>query len=155
LVENIRRRLGGDDHVTLVLMHVDREGRFVFAGGHLPLLILRHAGDQCELVETPGPWMGILPNLGKELCESQGQLLPGDLLVLHSDGVVEAGIKTGHAFGLDRLQECVEASREHPLDAICTRVLDQATDHNRGEQLDDMMVVLIRRTPLAAKSVAG
>jgi sigma-B regulation protein RsbU (phosphoserine phosphatase) len=155
LVENIRRRLGGDDHVTLVLMHVDREGRFVFAGGHEPLLILRHGGDHCELVETPGPWMGILPNLGKDLCETQGQLLPGDLLVMHSDGVVGAGTWNRHAFGLDRLQACVEASREHPLDAICARVLGQATDHARGEQHDDMMVVLIRRTPLAAKSAAA
>ena len=141
--------------MTLVLMRVDREGRYVFAGGHEPLLILRQGGDHCELVETPGPWMGILPNLGKNLCESQGQLFPGDLLVLHSDGVVDAGTTKRQAFGLDRLRACVEASREQPLDAICTRILGQATDHTCGDQRDDMMVVLIRRTPLAAKSAAG
>jgi len=43
LVENIRRRLGGDD----------------LAGGHEPILILRAASGKCEVVDALGPWMGI------------------------------------------------------------------------------------------------
>jgi serine phosphatase RsbU (regulator of sigma subunit) len=145
LVENIRRRLGGDDHVTLVLMHVDREGRFVFAGGHEPFLILRENADVCEIVETPGPWMGITTNLGKTLCESSGQLQPGDVLVMYSDGIVEAGTRGQPQFGLNRLRECIERERRQPLEHICDEVLREASDWCHGTQDDDMMVVLVRR----------
>jgi sigma-B regulation protein RsbU (phosphoserine phosphatase) len=145
LVENIRRRLGGDDHVTLVLMHVDHAGHFVFAGGHEPLLILREGSDTCDVLDTPGPWMGILPDLGKGLCESHGQLHPGDLLILHSDGVAESGTRQSEPFGLDRLSHCIEQARRQPLPTICDQVLRQASDWSQGQQDDDMMVVMVRR----------
>ena len=151
LVENIRRRLGGDDHVTLVLMHVDREGRFVFAGGHEPLLILRDGSAACEVINTPGPWMGIKPELGEKLHDTGGQLHPGDLLVLHSDGVVQAGAPKHRPFGLDRLRQCIEESRGQPLHMVCDEVLRRASDWSHGEQDDDMLVVLVRRTPLAIR----
>src|SRR5262249_12692599 len=67
MVENIRRRWGRDDHATLVLMHVDLDGTFVFAGGHEPLLVLRAADGKCEDIDTPGPWLGILPGVGDHL----------------------------------------------------------------------------------------
>jgi serine phosphatase RsbU (regulator of sigma subunit) len=149
LVENIRKRLGGDDHVTLVLMHVDPAGRFVFSGGHEPLLILRDGSDTCEVINTPGPWIGIMPDVGKQLHDSSGQLHPGDLLVLHSDGVVQAGALQHHPFGFDRLRHCIEQSRGQPLDTIRDEVLRQATEWSKGQQDDDMMVVLVRRAPLA------
>jgi serine phosphatase RsbU (regulator of sigma subunit) len=145
LVENIRRRLDGDDHVTLVLMHVDHEGRFVFAGGHEPLLILRAGSTVCEVIDAPGPWMGILPDLGASLCEGTGQLQAGDLLILHSDGVVESGARRHTPFGLDRLSACIEQARNRTLDEVCEEVLRQATEWSHSEQDDDMMIVLVRR----------
>ncbi|MBN2574608.1 MAG: SpoIIE family protein phosphatase [Deltaproteobacteria bacterium] len=146
LVENIRRRLRGDDHVTLVLLHVDREGRFVFAGGHEPLLILRDGSDTCEVINTPGPWIGIMPELGKELRDGSGQLQAGDLLILHSDGVVQAGALQHRPFGLDRLRACIEESRGQPLDLLRDEILRRASDWSKGEQDDDMMVLLVRRS---------
>ena len=154
LVENIRSRLGGDDHVTLVLMHVDREGRFVFAGGHEPLLLLRNGSDTCEVINTPGPWIGIMPELGEKLVDTSGQLGPGDLLVFHSDGVVQAGAQQHRPFGLDRLRESIEQSRGRPLEMVRDEILRRATDWAKGQQDDDMMVVLVRRTPLAAEQTS-
>ena len=149
LVENIRRRLGGDDHVTLVLMHVDREGRFAFAGGHEPLLVLRSGADACEIFETPGPWLGIKPVAEAQLRDTSGQLHPGDLLILHSDGVVQAGARQHCPFGLERLRQCIAESRGQSLDMIGDEILRRATAWSKGEQDDDMLVVLVRRAPLA------
>jgi sigma-B regulation protein RsbU (phosphoserine phosphatase) len=150
LVENIRRRLGGDDHVTLVLMHIDREGRFAFAGGHEPLLILRSGADACEVIETPGPWLGIKPVLEAQLRDTRGQLDPGDLLILHSDGVVQSGARQHRPFGLERLRQCIVESRGQSVDGIGDETIRRATDWSQGEQDDDMMVVLVRRMPRAA-----
>jgi serine phosphatase RsbU (regulator of sigma subunit) len=155
LVENIRRRLGGDDHVTLVLIHVDQQGGFVFAGAHEPLMILRDGSGTCEVIDTPGPWMGILPDLGKRICESSGQLNPGDLLILYSDGVVEAGARSHRQFGLDRLRQSIEQARGQPLDAVCDQVLRQVGEWSPGEQDDDMMIFLVRRAPAQASPTAA
>lgn len=145
LVENIRRRLGGDDHATLVLMHVANDGNFVFAGGHEPLLIFRASQRKCEVIETPGPWMGIIPDIAKQLREGRGRLEPGDLLLFHSDGIVEAGIRRNAPYGLERLCETVERLADQPVEVVCREVLREADAWSSGEQEDDMTVVVVRR----------
>ena len=145
LVENIRRRLGGDDHVTLVLMHVMHDGTFIFAGGHEPLLILRAASGKCEVVDAFGPWMGINEGIEKHLHESVGKLETGDLLVFHSDGVVEAGATRHDPYGLDRLCAAVERLHDQSAQAICCEILHEARAWSPGPQEDDMSIVVVRR----------
>jgi len=149
LVENIRRRLGGDDHVTLVLMHVALDGSFVFAGGHEPLLVLRARGARCEVIETSGPWVGIVPDIGKHLHEGCGQLEPGDLLIFHSDGIVEAGARHDRPFGLERLCAAVERLRGRPAEVMCSEILREAEEWSPGRRDDDMTVVVVRRATTA------
>jgi serine phosphatase RsbU (regulator of sigma subunit) len=145
LVENIRHRLGGDDHVTLVLMHVDLDGSFVFAGGHEPLLVLRASSGKCEVIDTPGPWMGILPDIGRHLAEGSGRLEPGDLLLFHSDGIVESGSRQHTPYGLERLCAAVERLGDQPADVVCREILREAEEWSSGKQEDDMTVVAVRR----------
>ena len=145
LVENIRRRLGGDDHATLVLMHVLRDGTFIFAGGHEPILILRAASGRCEVVEALGPWMGIQDSVERHLHEETGKLEPGDLLIFHSDGVVEAGASHRASFGLDRLCAAVERLRDRPAQVMCQEVLGECRGWAPGPQQDDMTIVVVRR----------
>ena len=145
LVENIRRRLGGDDHVTLVLMHVMHDGSFIFAGGHEPIIIVRAASGKCEVVDAFGPWMGIQDGIEKHLHEGTGKLEPGDLLVFHSDGVVEAGASRRDPYGLDRLCAALERLRDQPAQAICRDILREARAWAPGPQEDDMSIVVVRR----------
>jgi sigma-B regulation protein RsbU (phosphoserine phosphatase) len=144
LVENIRRRLGGDDHATLVLMHVMRDGSFLFAGAHEPLLILRTASGKCEVVDTLGPWMGINDSVEQHLIEGAGKLAAGDLLVLHSDGVVEAGASRHQPYGLDRLCAAVERLHDQPAQVMCREILRESRAWVPGPQEDDMSIVVVR-----------
>jgi len=146
LVANIRSRLGGDDHVTLVLLQVGRDGNYAFAGGHEPIIVLRAGAAKCEVIPTPGPWMGIKPDLEGNLSESTGRLGPGDLLLLHSDGIVEAGATQHRPFGLERLCAAVERLRERPAQEICTEILREACAWAPGKQEDDMTIVVLRRS---------
>jgi len=145
LVENIRRRLRGDDHVTLVLMHVLRDGTFVFAGGHEPILVLRAASGRCEVVEAYGPWMGIQDGVEKHLHEGNGKLDPGDLMIFHSDGIVEAGASQRNPFGLERLCSAVERLRRLPAQVMCREILGECRSWAPGPQEDDMTLVVVRR----------
>jgi serine phosphatase RsbU (regulator of sigma subunit) len=145
LVENIRRRLGGDDHATLVLMHVASDGSYRFTGGHEPLLVLRGQHGHCEVIELPGPWIGIKEDLGEHLSERAGRLGEGDLLVFHSDGIVEAGAVQGKPFGIERLSAAIERLRSQPAQTICDEVVREARAWAPGAQDDDMTIVVVRR----------
>jgi sigma-B regulation protein RsbU (phosphoserine phosphatase) len=144
-VENIRRRLGGEDHATLVLMHVAPDGSYRFAGGHEPLLVLRGHDGHCEVIELPGPRLGIKEDLGEQLSERAGHLGEGDLLVFHSDGIVEAGAAQGKPFGIERLSAAIERLRAQSAQAICDEVVREARAWAPGAQDDDMTIVVVRR----------
>jgi serine phosphatase RsbU (regulator of sigma subunit) len=149
LVENIRNRLQSDEYSTLVLTHIAASGEFVFAGGHEPILILRAGSDLYEVLESEGPWMGINRDGAESLTETRGRLLPGDLLVLHSDGIVEAGARRREAFGLERLGAHVHRLRDRPTEDICRGLIDAALAWATGAPEDDMTVVVVRFTGTA------
>jgi serine phosphatase RsbU (regulator of sigma subunit) len=151
LVENTRRRLRGDDHVTVALAHLGHDGALTFAGGHEPLIILRQGAPRCEVHEVEGPWLGIKVDVQRHLEERGEQLHPGDLLVLHSDGIVEAGASRDDLFGLGRLCAAIERLRALPAAAMCRQILAEARDWAGGPQEDDMTVVIVRRGDDAAQ----
>ena len=154
LVENIRNRLQSDEHSTLMLLYIAIDGEFVLSGGHEPLLVLRTTSDTCEALESEGPWMGI--NLGgaESLTESRGRLLPGDLLVLHSDGIVEAGARQREPFGLERLSAVVRDLRDRPPRAICEGIVEAAQAWGAGRLEDDMTAVVVRYVGAAPRAAS-
>ena len=118
LYKNIRDRLAQDEHVTLTLLRVFVDGRVFFAGAHEDIVICRAESGACELVETPGTWLGVVPDVGPGMPDSQLQLRPGDLMLLYSDGVTEAMNAARQQYGLQRLSAALAAAgtaASHPL----------------------------------------
>ena len=115
--------------------------RYVNAG-HQPAL-LRHADGTAEELDTDGMPFGILATPQYE--EKTRQLRPGDLLLIFSDGVVEAPSPEGVPFGSDELQAlmaaCGDASAEETLARILARVRDRQAG---GVQVDDITMVGLR-----------
>ena len=75
----------------------------ISAGGHPPPLVLR-AGGSVDVVEIGGPMLGVQP--GAELPETTLTLDPGDLLLLYTDGVLDAR-RGRETFGEDRLRDAL------------------------------------------------
>ncbi len=107
IFDNVRNRLGSDEHVTFTALRYFSDGRLLFAGAHEPILIHRHATRRCDLVETPGTWLGVIPDISRATTDTVVQLSPGDVVVLYSDGVLEAASPTGQQLGMDRLQDAI------------------------------------------------
>jgi serine phosphatase RsbU (regulator of sigma subunit) len=148
LCRNIRERLGRKEHATLTILRYERNGRVRLAGAHEEILIYRSATGSVELVSTPGTWVGIDPNIEFEECEFQ--LGDGDVMLLYTDGVIEARSPANVLFGMDRLcQLIVDVGRE-PAQVICDRVLAAVLAWAPVPQ-DDVTVLVARH--LASDSV--
>jgi sigma-B regulation protein RsbU (phosphoserine phosphatase) len=144
LVDNVRQRLGQREHATLTLLRYRRDGTLAFAGAHEEILILRAATGRCERLATPGPWVGAKVDIAAGTVESRAQLQPGDLLVLYTDGIIEAVARGGRErFGTERLIAVVEANRDATPLAIRDRLMDAVTDF--AAALDDDVTLLCAR----------
>jgi serine phosphatase RsbU (regulator of sigma subunit) len=141
LSRNIRERLSQDEHATLTILHYHREGRLRFAGAHEDIIVYRVASQTVELVLTPGPWVGITPEL--EFEDSEILLADGDLIVLYTDGVIEARNTSKKPFGIERLVRLILDSGRAPVQQICDRVLSAVLDWSPFPE-DDITVLVAR-----------
>jgi sigma-B regulation protein RsbU (phosphoserine phosphatase) len=115
LYENIRTRLGQDEHVTLTLLRFFESGRLLFAGAHEDILIWRAASQRVEVIETPGVWLGAAPDIASASATSDVQLNDGDVILLHTDGATQARDDKREEFGLERLAEAFSRHAGGPV----------------------------------------
>ena len=145
LYDNIRNRLGQDEHITLTLLHY-QDGVFTFAGAHEEILICRAAGGPCEHIQTPGTWLGGMRDISRVTHDSKLELAPGDLMVLYTDGITEAMNEEGVQLGDERFTRVLEENRNEPAAVVCDRVIE-AVQAWQARQDDDISLVVIRRGP--------
>lgn len=142
LFDNIHNRLMRDDHATLTLLRYDRNGSVVFAGAHEEIIILRAGEGRCEVVPTPGTWVGGRRDIRRGTVESSLRLARGDVLLLHTDGVTETRDGSGELFGIERL--CAELERvrgEEPKQILDQLVLAVGA---WGNTEDDVSLLVCR-----------
>lgn len=136
LYDNVRQRLGQDEHATLSVLRYSSNGTVLFAGAHEDLLVFRHGSGRCEMVETPGTWVAAVRDIQAATVDSQLHLNRGDVLLLYTDGVIEATNEHREPFGLERLSrelvrvghESVDNIRDHLLSSVSTWLSTQRDD---------------------------
>jgi serine phosphatase RsbU (regulator of sigma subunit) len=145
LSEQIGVRLRDDKYVTGLLLAHAGAGRFVFAGAHEWPLVYRASTGKAELIEAPGPWLGIHRDLF-DIPVSSLTLGPGDILCLYSDGLIESRNAEGVLFDVDGLSLALERSArgERPLGDVADAVLGSVAEYARARE-DDWTLLLIRR----------
>jgi sigma-B regulation protein RsbU (phosphoserine phosphatase) len=116
-----------------------RELRYINCG-HPAALLLRTNGT-VEKLEASALPIGIFSWWKCE--EKSVPMGPGDLLLVMSDGVLEAGVESGEEFGEERL---IEAARSAPaeVEAALEHLLGKVHDFSPGLQGDDVTVVALR-----------
>ena len=132
---------------TMVYCSLDLTQNVVrFANAAHTTLLLRRNGEVVTLdfPEARSMPLGIEPKL--EVGEAQLQLLPGDTLLLYTDGLIEARSVSGELYGQERLARSFAAAPAGPqaaraaLDAVLGD-LDRFVDD--APQSDDQTVVCI------------
>ncbi len=145
LFENVRNRLKRDDHATLTLLRYHRSGRVVFAGAHEEILVHRARKQACELISTPGTWVGARRDIQRGTVETQLQLEPGDVMLLYTDGVTELRNDDGREFGIERLAQELELLHAEPTERIQSELLDTLRAWSATPD-DDITLVVARYT---------
>jgi sigma-B regulation protein RsbU (phosphoserine phosphatase) len=111
--------------------------------GHDHPMLFRN-GKLHDRLTTGGLVLGFLPEYDYQ--EDVISLVPGDVLVIYSDGVTEAMNENEEEFGEDRLQEIVEKNYHLSATDMVEHIISEVRDHaGRVSQSDDITLLVIRR----------
>ena len=155
LVEINRDRIGSDKFMTCNILE-QKGGAMSYAGSHLIGLVYRAGtGEVEELDGMQGraAFLGISEHAVSALSRGQLAMSSGDLLLLYTDGLIEARDQNDRFFGLGGLKEALREQAEAPLDEAKRGILSklrafaEAGDVTRygGSYADDVSLVLVRK----------
>ena len=115
--------------------------------GHNPPVLMRANGD----VERLGATATVLGLFEEWDCDVvDRELAPGDVLVMYTDGVSEAGESDdndGEEFGEERLIAAIRKHRSQSACEMLESLLCEVEEFSQGEQADDMTLVVATSCP--------
>lgn len=145
----IHPRIAANMFMTLVMLRWDEEDqRLFFTGcGHEHYLHYQAATGKCEAVKCGGIALGMVPDIKNMVLEKEINFQEGDLLVLYTDGIVEAKNDQDEMFGVERLRQTVEefggrTSSESVFDNISRKFGEFVGKYN--DQKDDITLIVLK-----------
>lgn len=156
------------DDVVTALQHVNRyfgedltTGRFatfvaavcaedggtveLLSAGQGPLFVYYSARDSFDELSAQAIPLGLMPELNAD-APAVLKLVPGDMVVLATDGFFEWENAEGEQFGVARLTQAVRKARHLPPEEIIAELYNAVkTFANGTKQADDLTAVVIKR----------
>lgn len=109
--------------------------------GHVNPLLLR-PGEPPQIIRTGGPVLGAFRDT--KYPRQDIVLEPGDVVVVYTDGIVEAADPSGGPLGVEGLAALVERHRaEHPQAAV-RAILDEIRRLSPGARRDDLALLMLK-----------
>lgn len=130
--------------VTLFFARLDPQTRLLSyaSAGHNPPLLYRSSGRENVWLRPTGPAIGLVDDY-KFLCNDV-ELSPGDILLLYTDGIVEAVDPSGtEQFGYDRLLETVRQNEALSANELVQKLRQSLNDFTQGALLADDITLIV------------
>jgi serine phosphatase RsbU (regulator of sigma subunit)/pSer/pThr/pTyr-binding forkhead associated (FHA) protein len=146
LSRQLFRRTPPEKFATVFAAMLDIEsGRIRYANaGHNPPLVVRAKTGTIERLGPTGPPIGLFPSSVYQAADVS--LEPGDLLVLYTDGIVEAVNPEEEEYSIERLEKaCLENGRRPLPEMMQALEADLAAFVGAVPYPDDRTVLLARR----------
>jgi sigma-B regulation protein RsbU (phosphoserine phosphatase) len=112
--------------------------------GHNPPLLLR-AGGEVERLEATATVLGVFRDW--TCTDEQRTLREGDLLVIYSDGVTEAGRDGSSEFGEERLIAAARRLGSENVQDLVSSVTEEVREWGGPVPADDITLVILRGAP--------
>jgi sigma-B regulation protein RsbU (phosphoserine phosphatase) len=156
LYDNVRKRLGHDEHMTMSLIRYYNDGRLIVAGAHQQIIVLRAGTGTCERLPVEGTWLGLVDDILPVTRDRAHKVGVGDTIILFTDGITEATKDhSTEQFGLDRL--CAEVERMHskPVAEIRDALIESVRRWSAKERQEDDVTILVFRHVGSARTTAA
>lgn len=140
--QDLLAQVQGLHFVTVFLAVFDPESWHLhwISAGHCPQILLRRDGTLLNM-EASGLFLGAFDD--PQLSIGTLTLTPGDRLLLHTDGIVEAANRDGEMFGFARLCERLRDSQEFLPTAALDAMLHKWRDFIGSEPVEDDVTLLL------------
>ena len=106
------------------------------SAGHNPPFLLRSHALACEPLDAEGMILGVKKEVAFE--EAMVGLMPGDRLLLYTDGIVESRNEAGEFFGTHRLCRLFASCRKLPPQAVVEAILGELGQFRGAGYEDDV-----------------
>ena len=118
--------------------------------GHPPLLLI-HDDHRIERLHRASPVLGVNPKVA--YTHGEFTMLPGEMLVLYTDGITEARNAHGLFFGVERLCETLASAEQH-TDTVQRSIETALALYCEGaESSDDATLVVLGREPQRVQEI--
>jgi len=145
LCKNINDRLKESHFMTMNLLKYLGEGRFVQSGAHLDIIIYRKKRQKCELIETKGVFLGMIPDISHVSHNSEFKMEKGDILCTYTDGITEAADNEGNLLDLCGLCTLIEKNAWKNAEDLCSTIVNNTLDWCNHRQVDDITLIVAER----------
>lgn len=123
---------------------VDSEGKIFnyTSAGHEPPILVKQGGEYIHLSKTD-----LIIGVDKDLAYSKVSVPidAGDVIVLFSDGITEAGIPGEYMFGRERLQQVIQKAREASASEIIRQIVKDLEEFLDGEPMTDEFTLAVMK----------
>jgi serine phosphatase RsbU (regulator of sigma subunit) len=142
----LRDDLDSGRFITMIFGILDDEGRFTYYNaGHGPAILVNATG--CTEIKAQRPPVGVtVAGAPPNDPEKSVMMLPGDRLLLASDGLPEARNATGALLGIEPVEAVIvnkKLSCEDVVDQLCKTVAKHCDGPSRS---DDVTILCVERT---------
>lgn len=146
------RKLNEERYMTITVLACKEGGNLYFSGLHQDIMIYRKQTDQVDLLETNGMWIGIVDDISGMLSDGAFHLDMGDTLLLYTDGITEARLKSvsrrersseDELYGSARLWETFRSLGNRSPEEIRLGILRSLKDYTCD---DDVTLVILKKT---------
>jgi phosphoserine phosphatase RsbU/P len=143
----INQIFSGDRFTTLFYGEIinDEKGLFIYGNaGHNSPIFYSHKSKEIEYLSSTGPLLGPAPN-SKYKTDSIN-IMKGDILVIYSDGIVEAADTNFDFYEEKKLEQVIKENHHLSPKNLTLKILDDVNKFStNGKYHDDKTVVIIKR----------
>jgi serine phosphatase RsbU (regulator of sigma subunit) len=140
--EEVLRVSRGQYHMTLTAVDINTQtGRFeIQSAGGVPVFSMR-PGERPKVMMCPGTPLGS-PDF--EMGRLSGQLVPGERMLILTDGIPEVALANAQLLGPRGVANFYMQTRTEELDAALQLLISKVEEVQTGAQDDDWTVVMVQ-----------
>ncbi len=147
-LNKIINKIFSDDRFTTLFygeITNNKNGLFLYGNaGHNPPIFYSAQKDEIKYLDTTGPLLGPAPN--SKYHTSSINIKVGDILVIYSDGIVEAADVNFDFYEEKKLEAVIRDNKDlKPKDIVLKILEDVSKFSENGKYNDDKTLVIIKR----------